>query len=180
MSKRLWGGVLLTLFLITGFMLMRITAGDKLAETAPSVETGSLEKTSPPQPTSPPVAARPSGVDFSLSISSPAYELCCGLLPSKVKVKATATIKNTGVEKAHAVKIRFELFSRSNRSIKINGAAYLERGLGDLAGGESKTETVEFTIALSDGMDIQKNGATSFYTIYSVEKNMQLAEEFTV
>jgi hypothetical protein len=139
--------------------------------------------TDPPITTSPPSStsttiARP--VQLSLLIPEQDYELCCGLIPTEIKVWGEPTIQNLGGMTAHNVKVTFELFTHEGERIKLSGEDRVERELGDLGGGESTTERVEFMIGLVDGYQIQENGAVAVFNIYSDEKNRRFEEEFEV
>jgi hypothetical protein len=184
---------LIILFLLGGFFLIIDGKGDELSssneldETPPPFihkprfihkkpQLTTLMKTAPPFEQ---IVETPNPADLSLTISDPDYELCCGMVPTKLKIIATPNVKNVGDETAHNVKIRFELFSGTGKRIKVNGEEYIERWLGNLAGGASITETVEFTIGLRDGYELQDNGVKSVYNIYSDENSKQIIDEFT-
>jgi hypothetical protein len=53
-----------------------------------------------------------------------------------------AAIINTGFETAHNVCITVALHTSKNEVISLNGDPFIERCIGDLAGGEAKTEPV--------------------------------------
>lgn len=94
----------------------------------------SIPTTSPPTPNPTPTPAkRP--VEFTLDSGTPAQ---CGLTCRET----TATITNTGDEVAHSVCVLLEVFNENGERIFINSAPSIERCLGDIEGGSSKTETI--------------------------------------
>jgi hypothetical protein len=129
--------------------------------------------TAPSQPT-------PRPVDLYLSIPEQDFELCCGLIPSKVKIWGSALIKNRGDLTAHNVRITFELFTSNRQRIKLTGEDLLERDVGDLKGGESRIENIEFTIGIVDGYKIQDSGGSVVLNVYSDETSATIEEEFVV
>jgi hypothetical protein len=135
-----------------------------------------IETLPPPKSTSPPLKS----VDLILSVPTQNYELCCGMIPSKVRVWGTPTIRNKGDLTAHNVKVTLELFAPDGSRIKLSGGDYVERIVGDLKGGESSSEEVEFTISLVDGYRIQDNVSVVVFNIYSDEKEIRLEEEIEV
>jgi hypothetical protein len=144
---------------------------------------------SPAPPTNPPITSSPtiststiiaSPVQLSLLIPDQDYELCCGLIPTKIKVWGEPTIQNLGGMKAHNVKVTFELFTLDGERIKLSGEDQVKRELGNLQGGESITERIEFMIELVDGYQIQGNGAVAVFNIYSDEMSRRFEEEFLV
>ncbi len=143
------------------------------------IETGELESISSPIISLPsletPQELKP--VDFKLDIPEPTYSVS---LFSGVSVKGQASIKNIGDKTAHNVRVRVELFSSDGKRIKLNGKDYIEKNVGDLRGGGTRSEKIEFSIGLGDGRNIESNGATSLYHIYSDEKNKEIEERFTV
>ncbi len=148
-----------------------------LSSTTTVPSTPSPQTTAPPTSTSPPAQRPP---DFQLFIPDPGYELCCGLIPSKVKITGMARIKNTGDLTAHNLRVTFELFTIEHSRIKLSGEPRIERDLGDLAGGETISETFEFEIPLLDGYKIQDKGAIAKITVNSLEKSMNLEQQFAV
>lgn len=121
-----------------------------------------------------------SKVDLSLSMPEPRYDICCGRIPTKIKVLGNPTIQNTGTVMAHNVRVTFGLQTAEGETIKLSGGEQIERSLGDMESGQSITEKVEFTISLVDGYKIQDNGAVAIFNIYSDEKNFRVLEEFVV
>ncbi len=141
------------------------------------------QTTLPPEQTEPPTtsdtpAQRPP--DFQLFIPDPVYELCCGIIPSKVKITGTARIKNTGDLTAHNISVTFELFTIDRDRIKLSGEDRIERGLENLAGGETISETFEFEIPIFDGYKIQEQGAIAVITVDSLEKSMSVEQMFAM
>jgi hypothetical protein len=53
-----------------------------------------------------------------------------------------ATIANTGFDTAHNVCITVALHNSRNEVINLNGEAFIKRCIGDLAGGETRTEPI--------------------------------------
>lgn len=74
-------------------------------------------------------------VDFLLL---PGEQTSCGLTCRQL----SATITNTGYETAHNVCITVALHNSRNEVISLNGEASLRRCVGDIAGGESRTEPI--------------------------------------
>jgi len=74
-------------------------------------------------------------VDFILQSGKPAN---CGLTCRQLD----ATIMNTGYETAHNVCITVTLHNSRNEVINLNGAPSLNRCIGELAGGQAKTESI--------------------------------------
>jgi len=74
-------------------------------------------------------------VDFVLQSGS---LTSCGLTCRQLD----ATIINTGFETAHNVCITVALHNSKNEVIALNGDPFIRRCIGDLAGGEAKTEPV--------------------------------------
>jgi hypothetical protein len=156
---------------------LTLDSNSNLNTPSPAPPTDPPITTSPPSSTSTTIA-RP--VQLSLIIPEQDYELCCGLIPTEIKVWGEPTIQNLGGMTAHNVKVTFELFTHEGERIKLSGEDRVERELGDLGGGESTTERVEFMIGLVDGYQIQENGAVAVFNIYSDEKNRRFEEEFEV
>lgn len=110
---------------------MQETAPVTSAKTDPQT---SIPPTSPPTPNPTPTPAkRP--VEFTLDSGTPAQ---CGLTCRET----TATITNTGDEVAHSVCVVLEVFNENGERIYVNSAPSIERCLGDIEGGSSKTETI--------------------------------------
>ncbi|MFV2040364.1 MAG: hypothetical protein ACC644_00025 [Candidatus Hydrothermarchaeales archaeon] len=148
-----------------------------IPNTLPPQTTLPLGQTEPPTSADPPAQRPP---DFQLFIPDPGYELCCGFIPSKVKIVGTARIKNTGDLTAHNLRATFELFTIERERIKLSGEPRIERSLGDLAGGETISETFEFEIPLFDGYKIQEQGAIAVITVDSLEKSMSVEQLFAM
>ena len=74
-------------------------------------------------------------VDFILQSGEPAS---CGLTCRQLD----ATITNTGYNTAHNVCITVTLHNSRNEVINLNGAPSLQRCIGDLTGGQAKTESI--------------------------------------
>jgi hypothetical protein len=74
-------------------------------------------------------------VDFVLQSGG---QTSCGLTCRQLD----ATIINTGFETAHNVCITVALHNSKNEVIALNGDPFIRRCIGDLAGGEAKTEPV--------------------------------------
>ena len=74
-------------------------------------------------------------VDFVLQPGAPAS---CGLTCRQLD----ASITNTGYETAHNVCISVGLHNSRNEIINLNGEPSLHRCIGDIEGGESKTEPI--------------------------------------
>jgi hypothetical protein len=74
-------------------------------------------------------------VEFSLDPGTP---VSCGLTCRET----TATIMNTGDEVAHSVCVVLEVFNENGERIYINSGPLLERCLGDITGGSSRSETI--------------------------------------
>ena len=89
-----------------------------------------LSSTTSPTPTP---QKRP--VMFTLFSGTPVN---CGLTCRET----SATITNTGDEVAHSVCVVLEVFNENGERIFINSAPSIERCLGDIGGGESRSETI--------------------------------------
>jgi len=74
-------------------------------------------------------------VDFILQSGEPTS---CGLTCRQLD----ATITNTGYDTAHNVCITVTLHNSRNEVINLNGAPTLQRCIGDLTGGQAKTESI--------------------------------------
>lgn len=74
-------------------------------------------------------------VDFLLQ---PGEQASCGLTCRQLD----ATITNTGSGTAHNVCITVALHNSRNEVISLNGEASIRRCIGDIAGGEAKTEPI--------------------------------------
>jgi len=74
-------------------------------------------------------------VDFILQ---PGEQTSCGLTCRQLD----ATIINSGYETAHDVCITVALHNSRNEVINLNGEASIRRCVGDIAGGQSRTESI--------------------------------------
>ncbi len=74
-------------------------------------------------------------VDFILLSGSPSS---CGLTCRQLD----ASITNTGYATAHNVCIEVSMHNSRNEIINLNGVAILQQCVGDIAGGQSKTEPI--------------------------------------
>jgi hypothetical protein len=74
-------------------------------------------------------------VDFVLQSGEPSN---CGLTCRQLD----ATITNTGFAIAHNVCITVALHNSRNEVINLNGDPFIKRCIGDISGGESKTESI--------------------------------------
>jgi len=74
-------------------------------------------------------------VDFILQ---PGEQTSCGLTCRQLD----ATITNSGYEIAHDVCITVALHNSRNEVINLNGEASIRRCVGDIAGGQSRTESI--------------------------------------
>ena len=153
------------------------TTSTTIPSTQPPQTTLPPGQTNPPANTDQPAPRPP---DFQLFIPDPGYELCCGFIPTKVKITGTARIKNTGDLTAHNPKATFELFTIERDRIKLSGEDRIERDLEDLAGGKTISETFEFEIPIFDGYKIQENGAIAKITVDSLEKSMNIEQQFAM
>jgi hypothetical protein len=165
------------IYLVENEAISPVTKAPPVLESLPPEATHPpFETLPPPKTTSPPLKS----VDLILSVPVQNFELCCGLIPSKVRVWGTPTIRNRGDLTAHNVKVTFELFAPDGSRIKLSGEDYLERIVGDLNSGESNSEEVEFTISLEDGYRMQDNVSLAVFSVYSDEKEIRLEEDIEV
>jgi hypothetical protein len=74
-------------------------------------------------------------VDFALDDGTPEV---CGLTCRKTN----ATITNTGDETAHNVSVVLTLFNGRGEQIPLNNGPDIQRYIGDLTGGQSKSEQI--------------------------------------
>ncbi len=151
----------------TSTQALALKAADNPHQTSPPATT-----THTPPPTKP--------ADLTISVSNPEYGLCCGMIPTKMKITATPTIWNKGDLTAHDVSITFEMFTLPGKRIALSGKNQITRLIGDMAAGEKITETIEFTFGIKDSYDLQKNGVRAVYNIHSEEADKRLVDEFTV
>jgi hypothetical protein len=103
-----------------------------LQKTTRQTGTQTIRQTPPLQKT----PAHP--VDFILQPGDPAS---CGLTCRQLD----ASITNTGQETAHNVCITVGLHNSRNEIINLNGEPSINRCLGDLSGGQKKTEPITIT-----------------------------------
>ncbi|HOT02780.1 MAG TPA: hypothetical protein PK069_01200 [Methanolinea sp.] len=89
----------------------------------------------PSATTSPTPTPQKRPVMFTLDSGTP---VDCGLTCRET----SATITNTGDEVAHSVCVVLEVFNENGERIFINSAPSIERCLGDIGGGESRSETI--------------------------------------
>jgi len=110
-------------------------------------------------------------VDFVLL---PGVQTSCGLTCRQLD----ATITNSGYETAHDVCITVALHNSRNEVINLNGEAAIRRCVGDIAGGQSKTEPI--TINADCGLFASRciGGALTLQTrVTSVEKTIQFPDQ---
>ncbi len=104
----------------------------KIQNTIRQTGTPAIRQT-PPQPTQQKTPALP--VDFILQPGVPSG---CGLTCRQMD----ASITNTGYEAAHNVCITVDLHNSRNEIINLNGQPSIHRCIGDIAGGQKKTESI--------------------------------------
>ena len=104
-----------------------------MGTTIPTLSPTTRFTTSATPSTSPIPQKRP--VEFTLDSGTPVN---CGLTCRET----TATITNTGDEVAHSVCVVLEVFNENGERIFINSAPSIERCLGDIGGGDSRSETI--------------------------------------
>jgi hypothetical protein len=110
-------------------------------------------------------------VDFVLQPGDPAS---CGLTCRQLD----ASITNTGYETAHNVCITVGLHNSRNEIINMNGESSLNRCIGDIAGGQKKTESI--TINADCGAFATKcigETLTLQTRVTSVEKTVQFPDQ---
>ena len=110
-------------------------------------------------------------VDFILQPGDPAS---CGLTCRQLE----ATITNTGHETAHNVCITVGLHNSRNEIINLNGEPSIKRCIGDLSGGQKKTEPI--TITADCGVFATKcigETLTLQTRVTSVEKTVQFPDQ---
>ena len=110
-------------------------------------------------------------VDFVLQPGDPAS---CGLTCRQLE----ATITNTGHETAHNVCITVGLHNSRNEIINLNGEPSINRCIGDIAGGQKKTESI--TITADCGVFATKcigETLTLQTRVTSVEKTVQFPDQ---
>ncbi len=137
----------------------------KVQKTIPQTGTQTIRQT-PPLQTTP---ALP--VDFVLQPGNPAS---CGLTCRQLD----ASITNTGYETAHNVCITVGLHNSRNEIIYLNGKPSINRCIGDISGGEKKTEPI--TINADCGAFATKcigETLTLQTRVTSVEKTVQFPDQ---
>jgi hypothetical protein len=110
-------------------------------------------------------------VDFVLQPGDPAS---CGLTCRQLD----ASITNTGYETAHNVCITVGLHNSRNEVIYLNGGPSINRCIGDIAGGQKKTEPI--TINADCGVFATKcigETLTLQTRVTSVEKTVQFPDQ---
>ena len=110
-------------------------------------------------------------VDFVLQPGDPAS---CGLTCRQLD----ATITNTGYETAHNVCISVGLHNSRNEIINLNGEPSINRCIGDISGGQKKTEPI--TINADCGVFATKcigETLTLQTRVTSVEKTVQFPDQ---
>jgi hypothetical protein len=110
-------------------------------------------------------------VDFVLQSGDPAS---CGLTCRKLD----ASITNTGYETAHNVCITVGLHNSRNEIINLNGEPSINRCIGDVSGGQKKTEPI--TINADCGAFATKcigETLTLQTRVTSVEKTVQFPDQ---
>ena len=110
-------------------------------------------------------------VDFVLQPGDPAS---CGLTCRQLD----ATITNTGYKTAHNVCITVGLHNSRNEIINLNGEPSINRCIGDIAGGQKKTEPI--TINADCGVFATKcigETLTLQTRVTSVEKTVQFPDQ---
>jgi len=110
-------------------------------------------------------------VDFVLQPGDPAS---CGLTCRQLD----ASITNTGYETAHNVCITVGLHNSRNEIINLNGGPSINRCIGDIAGGQKKTEPI--TINADCGAFATKcigETLTLQTRVTSVEKTVQFSDQ---
>ena len=110
-------------------------------------------------------------VDFVLQPGDP---VSCGLTCRQLD----ASITNTGYETAHNVCITVGLHNSRNEIINLNGESSIHRCIGDLSGGQKKTEPI--TINADCGVFATKcigETLTLQTRVTSVEKTVQFPDQ---
>jgi len=137
----------------------------KVQKTIPHTGTQTIRQTPPLQT----IPALP--VDFVLQPGDPAS---CGLTCRQLD----ASITNTGYETAHNVCITVGLHNSRNEIINLNGGPSINRCIGDIAGGQKKTEPI--TINADCGVFATKcigETLTLQTRVTSVEKTVQFPDQ---
>jgi len=152
-------------------------AGEEAKAQAPVNTRPSSSTTAPP--TAHPPADAGENMELLISMSEPEFELCCGVVPTKVRIKSNVTLRNAGKTMAHEVRVLFHLYTAEGDKVSLSGQDRLERYLGDLPSGESRTESVEFTIPLADAYKMRDNGGRGVIHIISEEGVTEVERTFT-
>ena len=145
--------------------------------TAPSSDTPKIIKTTRPTGTrtivqTPTIQKTPAvPVDFTLQSGTPSS---CGLTCRQLD----ASITNAGYAIAHTVCIDVSMHNSKNEIINLNGETSIQRCVGDIAGGQSKTEPI--TINADCGVFATKcigETLTLKTRVTSVEKTVQFPDQ---
>jgi hypothetical protein len=113
----------------------------------------------------------PVPVDFALQSGTPSS---CGVTCRQMD----ASVTNTGYALAHSVCIEVSMHNSRNDIINLNGETTLQRCIGDLPGGQSKTESI--TVNADCGAFATKcigETLTLKTKITSVEKTVQFPDQ---
>jgi hypothetical protein len=116
---------------IAVLLLLAVPVLPALAQTGASDRTGIPTNALASSPE--PLQAKPA--DFALDDGTPEI---CGLTCRQTN----ATITNTGDETAHKVSVVLTLFNGRGDQIALNDGPDIQRSIGDLAGGQSKSEQI--------------------------------------
>jgi hypothetical protein len=110
-------------------------------------------------------------VDFVLQSGDPGS---CGLTCRQLD----ASITNTGTETAHNVCITVSLHNSKNEIIYLNGESSLNRCIGDISGGQKKTEPITITADCGAfGTKCIGETLTLQTRVTSVEKTVQFLDQ---
>jgi hypothetical protein len=141
------------------------SATPKLLKTIRQTNTQTIVQT-------PTIQATPAvPVDFALQSGTPSS---CGLTCRQMD----ASITNTGYALAHSVCIEVSMHNSRNDIINLNGQASLQQCVGDLTGGQSKTESI--TVNADCGAFASKcigETLTLKTKITSLEKTVQFPDQ---
>jgi len=144
---------------VTGTQIQNVQTTLRKAGTQTPGQTPSLKATTLPP------------VDFVLQSGDPGN---CGLTCRQLD----ASITNTGTETAHNVCITVGLHNSRNEIIYLNGESSLNRCIGDISGGQKKTEPI--TINADCGAFATKcigETLTLQTRVTSVEKTVQFPDQ---
>jgi hypothetical protein len=92
-----------------------------------------------PTPQQPTIQPTPRPVDFSLD---PGIQTSCGTTCRDT----TAAITNTGDKTAHNVCVQLTVYNSDGKLIKLNGGSNIQACIGDLAGGQSKSQAIHIEV----------------------------------